>query len=230
MDIVLFFLDFTLHIDDHLEELIAMYGTATHVLLFLVVFFETGIVVTPFLPGDSLLFAAGAFAARDALRIELLFPLLIIAAITGDAVNYLIGARVGPRVFTEGSQFFRQEYLERTKKFYDQHGKKTIILARFIPIVRTFAPFVAGIGKMPYPIFALYNVIGAVVWVSLFLLAGYFFGNIPIVERNFSLVVLAIIALSIAPILIAYFRTFFKERRARRTNALYRDTGRPKDR
>lgn len=202
MDTIVFLADFTLHIDRHIEELINMYGAATHALLFLIVFFETGVVVTPFLPGDSLLFAAGAFAARGALQIEFLLPLLIIAAVAGDALNYWIGAKVGPRVFTERSRLFKREYLMQTQQFYERYGKKTIILARFVPIVRTFAPFVAGIGKMPYHIFALYNVLGGVLWVTLFLFAGYFFGNIPFVEKNFSLVIIVIIVISIVPIII----------------------------
>jgi membrane-associated protein len=195
-------LDFFLHLDQHLSQVISQYGAGTHLILFLIVFCETGLVVTPFLPGDSLLFAAGTFAALGALDLRLVMVLLIIAAIVGDTVNYWIGAYVGPRAFGGNVKFLKQEYLERTHAFYEKHGGKTIILARFVPIIRTFAPFVAGVGAMSYPRFITYNVIGALLWVGLFVLGGYFFGNIPTVRDNFTLVILAIIAISVLPIVV----------------------------
>jgi len=206
MDVIRQLVDFILHIDIHLAELIARYGTGTLVLLFLIVFAETGLVVTPFLPGDSLLFAAGAFAARGALDIGLLVPILLVAAILGDTVNYWIGHRIGRRAFSGKIPFIKQEYLQRTESFYERHGGKTIILARFVPIIRTFAPFVAGIGTMSYARFIVYNVVGAVLWVVLFTVGGYFFGNLPMVQRNFKLVILAIIAVSVMPIVVEFVR------------------------
>ena len=206
MDVIRQLVDFILHIDIHLAELIARYGTGTLVLLFLIVFAETGLVVTPFLPGDSLLFAAGAFAARGALDIGLLVPILLLAAILGDTVNYWIGHKVGRRAFSGRIPFIKQEYLQRTESFYERHGGKTIILARFVPIIRTFAPFVAGIGTMSYARFILYNVVGAVLWVGLFTVGGYFFGNLPMVQRNFKLVILAIIVVSVMPIVFEFVR------------------------
>lgn len=200
MDLIAQLVDFVLHIDKHLGEIIADYGTWTYVILFAIVFMETGLVVTPFLPGDSLLFAAGAFAATGALDVWVLFVLLAAAAIVGDTVNYWFGQRLGPRVFEDDVRFFKREYLERTQRFYDKHGAKTIFLARFIPIVRTFAPFVAGVGTMRYRKFIVYNVVGALVWTSVFIFAGYFFGNIPIVRNNFGLVVIAIILISVLPV------------------------------
>jgi len=195
-------IDFFLHLDVHLAEIIARFGAGAYGILFLIVFCETGLVVTPFLPGDSLLFAAGAFAALGSFELVPLMLLLIVAAIAGDTVNYWIGARIGPRAFSGNVRFLKQEYLVRTTEFYERHGGKTIVLARFIPIVRTFAPFVAGVGRMHYGRFLAYNVIGAVVWVTLFTLAGYFFGNIPAVKENFTLVILVIIALSVLPIVL----------------------------
>jgi membrane-associated protein len=195
-------MDFFLHLDKHLTEITAQYGTGTYIILFLIVFAETGLVVTPFLPGDSLLFAAGAIAALGGLDVRLLIILLIVAAILGDTVNYWIGARIGRRAFSGNIRFIRQEYLHRTERFYEKHGGKTIILARFVPIIRTFAPFVAGVGVMDYRRFLLYNVVGGVAWVTLFTLAGYYFGNLAIVKQNFSLVVLAIIILSVVPIVV----------------------------
>jgi membrane-associated protein len=192
--------DFILHIDRHLGEIIADYGTWTYLILFTIIFLETGLVVTPFLPGDSLLFAAGAFAATGSLRLWVLFALLAGAAVFGDTVNYWIGNRIGPRVFMEDVPFLKREYLERTQKFYEKHGGKTIFLARFIPIIRTFAPFVAGVGTMRYRKFIVYNVVGGLVWTSVFLFAGYFFGNIPVVRDNFGLVVIAIIVISVLPV------------------------------
>lgn len=191
-----------LHLDRHLTEITSQYGTWTYAILFLIIFAETGLVVTPFLPGDSLLFAAGAIAALGGLDVRVLVLLLVVAAILGDTVNYWIGARIGRRAFRGDIRFIKQEYLLRTEHFYEKHGGKTIILARFVPIIRTFAPFVAGVGIMEYRRFLLFNVVGGVVWVTLFTLAGYFFGNLPVVKQNFSLVVLAIIVLSVLPIVI----------------------------
>ena len=206
MDLLRRFVDIFLHLDTHLSQVIAQYGPGTHLILFLIVFCETGLVVTPFLPGDSLLFAAGTFAALGALDLWLVIVLLIAAAILGDTVNYWVGAYVGPRAFSGNVRFLRREYLDRTQEFYERHGGKTIIIARFVPIIRTFAPFVAGIGAMSYLRFITYNVVGAVLWVSLFVLGGYFFGNIPLVRKNFTLVILAIIAISVLPIVVEAMR------------------------
>jgi membrane-associated protein len=196
-------LDVLLHLDRHLSEVIQHYGVWTYLILFLIVFCETGLVVTPFLPGDSLLFAVGAFAAIGALDLWLVMLLLAAAAILGDSVNYAVGARLGPRVFRgEGGRFLNRRHLERTHQFYERYGSKTIVIARFVPIVRTFAPFVAGIGRMSYGRFLFYNVAGALLWIVSLVMGGYLFGNIPVVRRNFSLVVFAIIGLSILPALI----------------------------
>jgi membrane-associated protein len=206
MDLLRSVIDLFLHLDQHLSRVIADYGVWTHLLLFLIVFAETGLVVTPFLPGDSLLFASGTFAAMGALDLWLLVVLLIGAAILGDTVNYWVGAWIGPRAFSGNVRFLRKDYLERTHAFYEKHGGKTIILARFVPIIRTFAPFVAGVGAMSYPKFITYNIVGAVLWVGLFVPAGYFFGNIPAVRKNFTLVIFAIIALSVVPIALEAIR------------------------
>jgi membrane-associated protein len=215
MDLVHFFVDFFLHLDRHLAEVIQAYGTWTYALLFAIVFLETGLVVTPLLPGDSLLFAAGSFAALGALDVSLLFVLLSVAAVLGDTVNYAIGHYLGPRVFHyERSRFFNPDHLRKTHVFYEKYGGKTIIIARFVPIVRTFAPFVAGIGAMSYPRFLLYNVAGGVLWVAVCLFAGFFFGNLAFVKRNFSLVILAIVVVSILPAVVEYVR----HRRAARTD------------
>jgi membrane-associated protein len=207
MELIYWLIDLFLHLDMHLAEVIRDYGTFTYVLLFLIIFLETGLVVTPILPGDSLLFAAGTFAALGALNMHLLLLLLSVAAIGGDTVNYWIGHYVGPRVFAkQKSRFFNPEHLRRTHAFYERYGGKTIILARFIPIIRTFAPFVAGIGAMSYGRFILYNAVGGIAWPLLCLYAGYFFGNIPVVRSNFSLVILAIVFISILPGIVEYLR------------------------
>jgi len=204
---LLTFVDYFIHIDEYLNVAVDNYGVLIYVILFLIIFLETGFVVTPFLPGDSLLFAAGAIAAIGSLSSVTLFVLLSIAAIIGDSVNYWIGKFVGPRVFKRESRFFKREYLDRTKDFYKTYGKKTIILARFVPIIRTFAPFVAGIGKMHYPTFLTYNVVGGIFWVALFVFGGFFFGNIPLVKENFEWVILLIIFFSILPIITEYIRS-----------------------
>jgi membrane-associated protein len=210
-----FFVDLFLHLDKHLAEVIQAYGPWTYALLFTIVFLETGLVVTPLLPGDSLLFAAGSFAALGALDLSLLFVLLTVAAILGDTLNYAIGHYLGPKVFHyERSRFFNPEHLKRTHEFYEKYGGKTIIIARFVPIVRTFAPFVAGIGAMSYPRFLTYNVLGGVLWVGVCLAAGYFFGNLPFVKKNFSLVILAIIFVSVLPAVVEYLRHRAEARRA----------------
>jgi membrane-associated protein len=200
MDVVQFLIDLFLHLDDHLSAVITQYGTWTYALLFFVIFMETGFVVTPFLPGDSLLFAAGTFAGLGDLNLWLLLGLLILAAFLGDTVNYWIGHYLGERAYK--IKWIKQEYIERTHAFFEKHGGKTIFLARFVPIVRTFAPFVAGIGRMSYGYFVSYNLIGGIVWVALFTVAGYLFGNVPFVQDNFTLVVIAIIFVSIVPMLI----------------------------
>ena len=216
MEFVQLVIDFILHIDRHLAELTAAYGPWIYGILFLIIFCETGLVVTPFLPGDSLLFVAGAIATQDAMNIHLMVILLIIAAILGDAVNYSIGRFFGVRLFANpDSKIFRRRHLEITQTFYARHGGKTIILARFVPIVRTFAPFVAGMGHMPYRRFAAYNVVGAIAWVTLFSYAGYFFGNLPMVQSNLHYLIVAIIFVSILPGVIEILR----HRRAARGNS-----------
>jgi membrane-associated protein len=202
MDFVRSVMDLFLHLDEHLNRIVTDYGVWTHLILFAIVFAETGLVVTPFLPGDSLLFAAGALAALGSLDLWLLVVLLVAAAILGDTVNYWVGAWIGPKAFSGNVRLLRKDYLDRTHAFYEKHGGKTIILARFVPIIRTFAPFVAGVGAMSYPKFITYNVVGAVLWVGLFVPLGYYFGNMPVVKDNFSLVILAIIALSVLPIAV----------------------------
>jgi len=207
MELIQFFVDFFLHLDKHLAEVIQAYGAWTYALLFTIVFLETGLVVTPLLPGDSLLFAAGSFAALGALDPLLLFVLLTTAAILGDTVNYAIGHYLGPKVFHyPRSRFFNPDHLRRTHEFYEKYGGKTIIIARFVPIVRTFAPFVAGIGAMSYGRFLTYNVVGALMWVVICMGGGYFFGNLPFVRQNFSLVILAIIVVSIMPAVVEFLR------------------------
>jgi membrane-associated protein len=207
MDFIRNLIDFILHLDTHLSELIHSYGSWTYGILFFIIFLETGFVVTPFLPGDSLIFAAATFAARGDLNVLLLFGLLSVAAVLGDTVNYWIGKIIGPKVFhKEKSRIFRKEYLDRTHAFYEKYGAETIIIARFVPIIRTFAPFVAGIGRMSYGKFLSYNVVGGVGWVALFTFGGYFFGNIPFVRKNFSLVIIAIILISLVPAVVEYLK------------------------
>lgn len=206
MELLQYLFDVFLHLDKHLSVVIAAYGTWTYLILFLIIFCETGLVVTPFLPGDSLLFAIGTFAALDTLNVSVLFISLSAAAILGDSVNYAVGRYMGARVFQSNGRFLKKEHLDRTHRFYEKYGGKTIILARFVPIIRTFAPFVAGVGAMSYARFIAYNVAGALLWIGGFVFAGYFFGNIPAVKRNFTIVIMAIIAISILPGLIEYIK------------------------
>src|SRR3954451_5415577 len=202
MDLLKKFVDLFLHLDTHLSQVIAQYGTGTYLILFLIVFCETGLVVTPFLPGDSLLFAAGTFAALGQLDLWLMMLLLAGAAVLGDTVNYWVGAAIGPRAFSGELRSLKKNHLDRTRAFYERHGGKTIILARFVPIVRTSAPFVAGVGAMSYRHFLVYNIAGAVLWVGLLVPAGYYFGNIPVVRENFTIVILAIVAISVMPVAV----------------------------
>ncbi len=205
MDFIFFFIDFILRLDQHLIWLIQNYGIWVYLILFLIIFLETGLVITPFLPGDSLLFAVGALAASGQISIVLLFAILCAAAILGDTVNYWVGNRLGLKLIKK-TKLLKAEHIERTKKFFDKYGGKTIILARFVPVIRTFAPFMAGIGTMKYPKFLSYNVIGGITWVSLFLFGGFFFGNIPFVKENFTAVIFAIIIISFMPMVIEYLR------------------------
>jgi len=209
MDIINFFIDFVLHIDIHLAELMRDYGAWVYAILFLIIFCETGLVVTPFLPGDSLLFAAGTLAAigEEHVNVHLLALLLIIAAVSGDACNYFIGKFFGEKLFSNpDSRIFKQAYLRKTHDFYDRHGGKTIIIARFVPIVRTFAPFVGGMGDMHYPRFFSFNVVGGIAWVSLFLYAGYFFGELEFVRKNLSFLMIAIVIISVIPAIVEVIR------------------------
>lgn len=213
MDLLRQFIDFFLHIDDKLLMIADQYGPLTYAILFLIIFCETGLVVTPFLPGDSLLFAVGALAARadSPLNVFFIFALLTVAAILGDTVNYFIGHFFGQKVLALNLPFVKPEYITRTNHFYEKHGGKTIILARFVPIVRTFAPFVAGVGNMNYSRFLLFNVVGGVIWVILFVFAGYLFGNIPFIQDNFEWVAVVIVLLSVLPIVYEWL----KDRRER---------------
>ncbi len=206
MDFIVQIFDIVLHLDEYLSVVIADYGPGTYAILFAIIFAETGFVVTPFLPGDSLIFAAAAFSGLGLLNPWLLFGLLSVAAILGDSINYAIGHAVGPRVFREDVRFLKREYLERTHAFYEKYGGKTIIIARFVPIIRTFAPFVAGVGAMTYRKFIIYNIAGGLLWVGLFTALGYFFGNIPAVQENFTLVIIAIVFISLLPPIIEYLR------------------------
>ncbi len=217
MEIIHYIIDFILHIDAHLVELIAEYGTWIYAILFLIIFCETGLVVTPFLPGDSLLFVAGTLAAvgSNNINVHLMVLLLIGAAVLGDAVNYMIGKFFGEKLFSNpNSKIFKQSYLEKTHAFYEKYGGKTIILARFVPIIRTFAPFVAGMGHMSYKRFASFNVIGGVIWVSIFMYIGYFFGGQEFVKKNLSFIMIGIIIVSIIPGIIEVWRIRRKEKRA----------------
>lgn len=199
-------LDYLLHIDIYLASFIENYGVLTYAILFLIIFLETGLIITPFLPGDSLLFAAGALATIGSLNPLFLFILLGAAAIFGDTVNYWTGRKIGQKIFERDRPFVSEEYLKRTQNFYEKHGKKTIIIARFIPIIRTFTPFIAGVGKMTYSTFIGYNIIGGILWVAAFIFGGYFFGNIPLVKENFGVVIIAIIILSLIPSVIEFWK------------------------
>jgi membrane-associated protein len=214
MELLAAFIDLFLHIDRHLLDLATEYGTWIYVILFLIIFFETGVVVTPFLPGDSLLFATGALAAAGVIDIGTILILLNVAAIVGDNMNYAIGRAVGPRVFTENRRFLKREHLLRTQRFYEKHGGKTVVMARFVPIVRTFAPFVAGVGRMRYSRFLVFDIGGGILWVWSFGLLGYFFGNQPLVKENFGLAIVAVIVISLLPLAIEAWRA-----RAGRSNS-----------
>lgn|SRR5512138_417722 len=209
MELIAYFIDFILHLDQHLTELVADYHIWVYAILFAIIFCETGLVVTPFLPGDSLLFALGALAAVDqtgTLEPTSLWALLIVAAVLGDAVNYKVGNYIGPRAFSGTIRWLKQDYLLKTQEFYERHGGKTVILARFVPIVRTFAPFVAGVGSMRWAKFTMYNVTGALIWVTTFIWGGYLFGNVPIIKENFGIVTIVIIVLSLVPLAIGFLR------------------------
>ena len=204
MDFIITFIEFFLHLDEYIAQMISDYGAWTYGILFAIIFVETGLVIMPILPGDSLLFAAGTFAALGSLNIWFLIGLLIVAAITGDALNYSIGHYLGERAYN--IKWIKKEYFEKTHAFFEKHGGKAIFLARFVPIVRTFAPFVAGIGRMSYGYFATYNVVGGIVWVVTFTLLGFFFGNIPFVKKNFELVIIVIILLSVVPMIYEWWK------------------------
>lgn len=210
MNIINFLIDFILHIDTHLGQIISTYGTATYAIMFFVIFIETGLVFTPFLPGDSLLFAAGAFAALGSLNIFVLLGLMIVAAVLGDTCNYWIGHFFGEKLIANPRVPLKKEHIDKTQKFFEKYGGKTIILARFVPIVRTFAPFVAGVGKMNYGKFISFNVIGGIAWVLIATLAGFFFGNIPFVRDNFSIVILVIIVISVLPMILEIVKSRLK--------------------
>jgi membrane-associated protein len=214
MEFLTYFIDLILHVDRHLQALCNDYGVWVYAILFIIIFCETGLVVTPFLPGDSLLFAVGSMAAIGALDVTAISLLLIVAAILGDSVNYWVGNKVGPKVFhSEDSRFLNKEYLHRTHAFYEKHGGKTIIIARFLPIIRTFAPFVAGIGKMTYPRFFAFNVVGGILWVLIFVISGYLFGNIPFIKERFSLVILALVVIPAIPSVAEFIRIQLKRRK-----------------
>jgi membrane-associated protein len=207
MELISGFVDFILHLDVHLDQILRDFGPWCYLLFFAIIFAETGLVVTPILPGDSLLFALGTFAARGSLNVALVFVLLATAAVLGDSANYMIGKYFGALILKrEGAWFLKKEHIERTHRFYEKYGPKTIVLARFVPIIRTIAPFVAGLGKMSYARFLTYNVVGGILWIALFVFGGYFFGNIPVVKENFTIVIFAIIILSILPAAIEFVR------------------------
>ena len=210
MEFIEYIIDLFLHLDRHLNEIIQQYGLLSYAILFFVIFAETGFVFTPFLPGDSLLFAAGAFAALGSLNVHLLFFLITAAAIIGDTVNYWIGHFIGMKLFDKYPKILKKEYIDRTHQFYEKHGGITIIIARFVPIVRTFAPFVAGIGSMSYSKFIIYNIVGGTAWCALFIYGGYFFGNLSFVKNNFSIIIIIIVFISILPGVIEYLRQRFK--------------------
>lgn len=211
MNIISWFVDFILHLDVHLGALIQTFGIWSYAVLFLIIFCETGLVIAPFLPGDSLLFTAGALAAIGSFNIIVLFIVIALAAILGDTVNYSIGKFLGPRVFKSKSKFLKKEYLEKTKTFFAKYGNKTIVIARFVPIIRTFAPFIAGVGEMPYWEFLSYNIIGGIAWVALFLFGGYFFGNIAFMKQHFSIVIIFIILISLVPVIVEIIKHRLKK-------------------
>ena len=217
MDLISFFIDFVLNIDKHLLEIVKDYRTWTYLILFVIIFMETGFVVTPFLPGDSLLFAAGAIAANPSEPLNLLplILLLILAAVLGDNVNYYIGRFFGTKIYDKNYRMIKREYIDRTHLFYEKHGGKTIIIARFMPIIRTFAPFVAGVGTMTFTRFFLFNIVGGILWVILFCMSGFFFGSIPFVKNNFSIVILLIIFVSLLPMIIAFLKNYLDKRKLR---------------
>lgn len=219
MDFLREVIEFIIHLDKHLYNITSMYGVWTYAILFIVIFCETGLVVTPFLPGDSLLFAIGSLAAIGAVRVEYAIPLLMMAAFSGDNTNYWIGRKVGPKVFSqEKSRLFNKEYLDRTHKFFEKYGKITVIIARFLPIIRTFSPFVAGIGRMTYRTFLLFSVIGALLWVNLFVIVGYSFGNIPIIKQNFSIIIVVLLLIPGIPAFIEFVKLFIERRKIKRVH------------
>jgi membrane-associated protein len=220
MEMILKFFDMLLHLDKYIDLLIRDYGMWTYLIFFIIVFCETGLVVTPFLPGDSLLFVAGTFAALGSLNLMWLLVILSAAAILGDTINYWIGNYIGPKVFQmQNSRVFRKEYLDRTHQFYEKYGPITIVIGRFIPIIRTFAPFLAGVGRMTYGKFLTYNVVGGILWIASFTLGGYFFGNLPFVRKNFTFVIVAIIVISVMPTVIEYVRQR-RQAKAKRTGLI----------
>lgn len=224
MEFITSLADFFIHLDEHLASIIALFGIWTYVILFLIIFAETGLVVTPFLPGDSLLFVVGTLAGGGFLNIWVVYFTLLIAAILGDTVNYWIGHHFGKRVFTkENSRFFNKAYLEKTREFYDKHGGKTIIIARFVPIIRTFAPFVAGVGNMHYGTFISYNIVGAFIWVTSLTLAGYFLGALPIVKENFETAIFLIIGISLIPVLFEFIKHRLEKRKTKEEQTSYKE-------
>ena len=218
MELIGGFVDFILHLDTHLDQILKDFGPWCYLLFFVIIFAETGLVVTPILPGDSLLFALGTFAARGSLHIGLIFVILAAAAVLGDSANYAIGKYFGSWILKkEGAWFLKKEHIDRTHKFYEKYGPKTIVLARFVPIIRTFAPFVAGVGKMSYARFLTYNVVGGVLWIAVFILGGYFFGNIQVVKENFTIVIFAIIIISVLPAVIEVLKETRRKSHERRS-------------
>jgi membrane-associated protein len=219
LDLLKYLVDFILHIDKHLLQMVTDYQTWTYLILFAIIYMETGFVVTPFLPGDSLLFAAGAIAAMtgNPLNVLVIIPLLITAAFLGDNTNYFIGKTLGHKVYEKNYRLIKREYLDQTHKFYEKHGRITIIIARFMPIIRTFAPFVAGVGTMHYVRFVSFSIIGNIIWVTLFALAGYFFGNIPLIKNNFTIAILGIIFVSLVPMIVAGINKYLRSRKVRKS-------------